>query len=265
MRKFGKTDRPHCTAFGKTSACRTASGEKAPYCPDSAGTDFGCSAPSRKDARIIFAAGMFLLLLELWKQCYLYWIYFGGHYNVWYLPFQLCSLPMYLCPLYALLAHRGKHFSGDLLLKAIAVFLQDFGLLGGIAALLVHEGFTYPGHLLLTLHGYVWHLVLIGLSLYLYRRRLAPLSARGFCLALPVFLSGAVIALVLNILLHPYGDCDMFYLSPYHLSSQPVFRQLDAVVGRPVGMLFYLGAVTSGAFLLHCLYGYLARKSAHRS
>lgn len=172
---------------------------------------------------------------------------------------------MYLCLLYGILARQTASPQRTATLRALAVFLQDFALLGGVAALLVPAGFTYPTHPLLTLHGYVWHLLLIALSLYIHKQRLAPLPVRAFASALPIFLCGAAIAIALNVLLHPFGDCDMFYLSPYHLSSQPVFHTIDGIVGRPIGMLIYLAAVILGAFVLHCLYALQTARHTKRS
>ncbi len=43
----------------------------------------------------------------------------------------------------------------------------------------------------------------------------------------------------------------MFYISPYHASSQPVFRELDLCLGKPLGTALYLLATLAGAGLIH--------------
>lgn len=65
-------------------------------------------------------------------------------YDWWFFPFQLCSLPMYLCLLLPFLKHKSMK-------TAVCTFLQDFNLLGGLAALIVSEGFRGI-HWTLTLH-----------------------------------------------------------------------------------------------------------------
>ena len=80
--------------------------------------------------RILFFCGLFLLLTELYKQCFLYFIIDHGHYDWWFFPFQLCSLPMYLCLLLPAFKPGPKK-------TAVYTFLQDFNLLGGLAALIV--------------------------------------------------------------------------------------------------------------------------------
>ncbi len=41
--------------------------------------------------------GIAFLVLEIVKQIYLFFIVFNKHYDVWYVPFQLCSMPIYMC------------------------------------------------------------------------------------------------------------------------------------------------------------------------
>lgn len=204
----------------------------------------------RKLGRPIFIVSVLLLLLECWKQWYLYHVYFGGGYDVWYLPFQLCSTPMYLGTFYGWLL-RPENAGYGSLRKAILTYLQDFGLLGGIAALIVHDGFTHPDFPLLTLHGYVWHILMVLMALYIAVHHMAAQRIKTFPIVLPLFAIGCILAEILNVIFHPYGDCDMFYISPYHLSSQIVFHELDAVIGRPLGIIIYLMTVVLGAFLIH--------------
>ena len=183
----------------------------------------------------------------------------GGQYNVWYFPFQLCSLPMYLALLYGMLRKRtGRR--AFIIRRALLTFLQDYGFLGGALALIVHEGLMHPGHPLLTAHGFLWHIVMLLTALYIHVTGLSDRSCRGFRRTLPIFGIAAVLAELINLALHRYGDCDMFYITPYHLSSQPVFRSIDAVIGRPVGILLYLGCVVLGAFLVHRVFSLMPRR-----
>ena len=50
--------------------------------------------------KVLFFIGIFLLTSEILKQLLLTFVVNNGHYNLWYFPFQLCSLPMYLLVLY---------------------------------------------------------------------------------------------------------------------------------------------------------------------
>ena len=46
---------------------------------------------------VLFVCGLILAASELYKQGFLYYIVNGRSYDWWYFPFQLCSVPMYLC------------------------------------------------------------------------------------------------------------------------------------------------------------------------
>ena len=48
---------------------------------------------------ILLLTGMLLAMLETFKQIYLYFSSGSSAYDWWYFPFQLCSVPMYLCAL----------------------------------------------------------------------------------------------------------------------------------------------------------------------
>ncbi len=233
--------------------------------------------------RALLIMGSVLLVSEIWKQWYLYAIVFDHHYRVWYFPFQLCSIPMYFCILRFFLnkenrKNKNREAISDRkpggLGNAIDIFLQDFALLGGIAALMVPDGFTHPDHPLLTAHGYMWHVMLIMISLLVHfqvPRETAGSNQDGtvkkfnavflwkeetkkFKKSVKLFFILAAIAEGINVILHPFGDCDMFYISPYHVSSQPVFRNIDAIIGRGWGIFLYLFAVVLGAYIVHLLY-----------
>ena len=210
----------------------------------------------------IFLTGILLLIMEGAKQLFLYFVVFDRSYNVWYFPFQLCSVPMYLCLFYGAASFIKERTDSPRIQRALdssirisALFIQDFGFLGGIMALLVPEGFIWKDYPLLSAHGYLWHIILIALAIYISMRDLAYKKERDFIKTLPLFAALSVIAEILNILLsRSGGDCDMFYISPYHLSSQPVFRDIDRLIGRIPGIFVYLICVAAGAFIIHSLF-----------
>ena len=56
---------------------------------------------------VLWSVGGFLALTEIYKQLF-YYFYIGDHsYQWWIFPFQLCSVPMYLC-LIAPFLKKGK-------------------------------------------------------------------------------------------------------------------------------------------------------------
>ncbi len=205
--------------------------------------------------------GAALLVSELWKQWVLTFRIYDGHYNVWYFPFQLCSLPLYLCPIYGMAPERWR--------ERIDIFLMDFTLMGGIAVFIDQSGMQYslPA---LTMHSYLWHFILIFLGCLSGIRFAA--SGRGeslcdglrhFTRSLPIWAAGVVIATVLNVALWPLGEISMFYISPFEASTQIVFRDIAARFGIVAGNLAYLAVMVIAAALFHlgwCLVRKLRRK-----
>ena len=188
-------------------------------------------------------SALLLALMELYKQAFLYVIEFHGHFDWWYFPFQLCSIPMYIC-LAAPLLHSEKA------LRRAATFLQDFGLLGGIMALAVPPGLMHP-YLTMTLHGFIWHFILLFLGLFCCVTGISGHAGRDYMEILPFFFLCCLIACVINVAAGPTADADMFYISPFHPSSQPVFHEIACTVGIFWGNLLYSVSMIAGGFLMH--------------
>lgn len=201
------------------------------------------NAPESYLRRILFSCGLILALMELYKQAFLYFIEFDGHYDWWYFPFQLCSIPMYLCLAAPLLRSEQA-------LRRAATFLQDFGLLGGIMALAVPPGLMHP-YWTMTLHGFIWHFFLLFLGLFCCMTGAAGHTRRDYLEILPFFFLCCMIACAINIAAGPNADADMFYISPFHPSSQPVFHQIACVFGIFWGNLLYVFAMVLGGLFVH--------------
>jgi len=201
--------------------------------------------PDRTFSRALTGCGLFLAGCELYKQLFLFYIINQGHYDWWYFPFQLCSLPMYLC---LLIPRLPKGW----LKTSLCTFLQDYSILGGVAALIVSEGFSGI-HWTLTAHGYVWHLLLIGISVLIALTGRADVSRKGFLHTLPLFFTFSAIAMFINVAAPGHGQADMFYISPYYPTPQPIFHEIALVLGTWPANLMYLLTIVTGGFLVHQL------------
>ncbi|MCD8124294.1 MAG: YwaF family protein [Lachnospiraceae bacterium] len=199
--------------------------------------------------RFLCFLGVALLVSEIWKQWVLTYRVYDGHYNVWYFPFQLCSLPLYLCPVYGIVPERWR--------ERIDIFLMDFTLMGGIAVFIDQSGMQYslPA---LTAHSYLWHFILIFLGCLSGFRFVVGEGGTlfrdnqcTFTRSLPIWAAGVVIATVLNVALWPLGEISMFYISPFEASTQIVFRDIAARFGITAGNLAYLAVMVIAAALFH--------------
>ena len=136
-------------------------------------------------------------------------------------------------------------------LRRAATFLQDFGLLGGIMALAVPPGLMHP-YWTMTLHGFLWHFILLFLGLLSCMSGIAGRERRDYMDILPFFFLCCLIACVINIAAGPTADADMFYISPFHPSSQPVFaNEIACTAGIFWGNLLYVVSMIAGGLLMH--------------
>ncbi len=198
--------------------------------------------PAKDGDRVLLLCGLALLAGECYKQFFLYFFINHRTYDWWYFPFQLCSVPMYLCLLqYFLPEGKGR--------TAIYTFMRDFNLIGGAAALICPEGFCHI-HWTLTLHGYFWHILLILIGLFLWATGRADDTQAGYARTLPLFAACCCTATAINVLA-PGGSADMFYISPYHPSMQPVIHTLALAIGILPADLIYLSSILLGGWLTH--------------
>lgn len=190
-----------------------------------------------------------MLISEIWKQYCLTYIINNGTYNWWYFPFQLCSIPMYVCLVFPWC--RSSKIRGLLL-----AFLMDFGLLGGIFTFFDTSGMYYR-YFPLTFHSFAWHILLIFLGIRAGLSKESDRSKQGFLRCACLFLACCLIATLINFLFHPYGQINMFYISPYYSMGQVVFRDIARLLGNNEGILIYIASIITGAGILHLLWNRL--------
>ena len=215
---------------------------------------------SEKQNRIfLLIMGIVLLLFELYKQLFYYFVIGGGTYITWIIPFQLCSVPMYLCIICA--CCKNKKFNGWLY-----DFMFSINLFGGFIPLLEPSGLNHP-YVTLTLHAYIWHLSLVFLGLYFFFSKRACTSWKGYFKGLAVFGVTIVIAQIINICTQGKDGCNMFYISPYANSPMAFFSDFNAKNGWVANMFLYLFAICLAgaivyytAFLIRWLYNRQKKK-----
>ena len=200
----------------------------------------------KKHNKVFFCCGLAMLLSEFWKQWCLTYRLGSGQYNWWYFPFQLCSIPMYVCLLLPFLSFGRVR-------RALLTFLMDFGLLAGFFTFFDTSGLHYP-LVLLTVHSYAWHILLILLGLYAGYINAAYVSYLDFLKAAGVYLACCLLATVLNLVCYPLGRINMFYISPHFQMSQKVFQKIALCLGNSAGIAIYICATVTGAWLVHLLW-----------
>ena len=108
--------------------------------------------------------------------------------------------------------------------------MYNYNLLGAVMVFVDPSGLMHP-YWTLTLHGFIWHILLIFIGLLIAFSRMVLPTAKGFWQSTAVFAVGCVIATIINVTSHPYGNADMFYITPYYATTQIVYSQIAAKFG----------------------------------
>lgn len=192
---------------------------------------------------LLISVSVFLMVTELYKQLFYYYHMEDHKYNFGIFPFQLCSVPMYLC-LIAALIKPGKIQNG------MYGFMTTFNLLGGIMAFIEPSGIVHE-HLTLTIHAFLWHLSLIFIGAYLLMSGRYAKTIKDYLGAVATFVSLCALAFTINVSLWNVsgGDINMFFVGPRN-SSLIVFKQISEMFGWYVSTLLYIPTVCLGAYLI---------------
>lgn len=191
---------------------------------------------------IMLSMSLFLIITEVYKNLFYYWVIGDGAYQWWIFPFQLCSVPMYLGLISPLC--KGK------VQQAMYDFLLAFNLMSGFISFLEPSGLTHE-YWTLTLHAFIWHMMLVVMGLYLGFSGRAGRKLSDYKGAAIVFLVTCAIATVINVVTYLCGikDVNMFYISPFDNSPIIVFKDINRICGWYVNAPLYIGCIMLAAFI----------------
>lgn len=209
--------------------------------------------------RVFFGTGLFLALTELFKQ--FFYVAAEGSYRFDLIPFQLCSVPMYLCLVLPWLPRGGR---GACLGRALRVFLATYGLMGGAASMIAPGTMLRP-YVIITVHSFVWHLTLIFLGVLAVLGMRGEWKLREFGGAAAVYFAACAAAFCINLLCldAPGQPVNMFYLGPQP-SGLVICRDIVARYGWVVNLFAYTLTLTLGAGIIWLLWGGILRPGRRR-
>lgn len=200
---------------------------------------------SEKQNRIVmFCCGVFLALIELFKQGFYFYIISDMHITWWIFPFQMCSVPIYLCLIVPFIKK-------DSVRDAMYAFMASFNLMGAFISFLEPSGLLHTRPVL-TAHSLVWHMVLVFIGSYLAVNGRGVKNMKMFLHGCYVFFICCGIAFAINCIFYDVsgGDINMFFIGPA-TSNIAVFRDISAKLGWYVNAPIYMFSVCLGAFLFY--------------
>lgn len=189
---------------------------------------------------VISVFSVILICCEVFKQ--LFWFEFYDYYRFEIFPYQFCSVPIYVA-IAATLIPAGK--ARELCYK----FLAFYGIIGGLAVMLIPSAVLYTYFIPMSIHSMVWHSVLVMMGVYLivsrgYGKTLKELISPS--LLLLCFIAIAIVGNILVYKLHlgtpacqPGDNLSMFYISPYYPTQFPLLGAVQEV-SYPLFLLCYI-------------------------
>lgn len=189
--------------------------------------------------------GVVLAISEIIKILFNNHIINNDKFAWWVFPYQLCSIPMYLCLICPFVKNEKIN-------NWLYEFMFAIGLSTSIATLAEPSG-LHKDYVFLTYHAYIWHLVLVFIGLYLFLSKRAGKNLYGVLKSSAVFAVVSVIGLVLNLTIKEPGF-NALYMSPYVPSKIVVFDQIWLKAGWLVCNILYMIAI----ILLSAIFYYSA-------
>ena len=222
---------------------------------------------SEKQLKIVLLVyGVIAFVLETLKQ--LLWSFnYDSITNIitwdfqWYsFPFQLCTTPIFVCLISAFLK-KGK------VRDSLFAYLGFFTILGSISTIFIPDS-CFTSDILINIHTMWLHYGSFVVSIYLLMNKLIKVEIKSLFKGFIVFLIFVGIAIILNLSVYHSGilngeTFNMFYISPYFISSLPVFDVIQENVPYFLYLFIYIIALFLGGFIIYSIY-YLCNKKHKR-
>ena len=215
---------------------------------------------SEKQLKVVLGVyGIIALILEITKQIMWSFNYdeitkmFTWDYQWYAAPFQLCTTPIFVSVI-CLFMKDSK------LRNFLLSYMSYVTILGGLLTILIPDS-CFTRDTLINIHTMWLHCGSFVVSIYLIMNNAVKINKQSFKGAFTVFLVFVLIAEIMNIGIYNLGilngeTFNMFYISPYFISSLPVFNVIQESVPFIVFLFTYILGVFIGAFVVY----FIARK-----
>lgn len=206
----------------------------------------------RKNKILLLSYAGILIASEILKQGFLFYVLEDGAVAWGEFPFQMCSMPMYLCPL-------AVFTKNDRLRRACYGFMMCFNLLGGLAGVFEPSG-VFHAQVFSTVHAIFWHYSLVFLSFYIIFSHRAGRTKEDYFDIVKLFVGLCFIAFIINTLLGITvgASVNMFFVGPTP-SPIIVFSNIARRFGWTASTVIYIPLTSIAAGVVFRLSGINAK------
>jgi len=198
-----------------------------------------------------------LIASEIFKQLFLFYAVEQQEICWGEFPFQMCSMPMYLCPI-------AVFSKNERLRRAAYGFMMCFNLLGGFAGVFEPSG-VFLTQVPLTVHAIAWHYSLVFLAFYIIFSHRAGSGIKDYFDVVKMFLLLCFTAFVINTLIGITvgAEVNMFFVGP-NPAPIIVFNNIAVKYGWVASTIIYIPVTAAAAGAVFAL-GNLKKKSRAES
>ena len=204
--------------------------------------------------KVLLIYGVVAFVLELLKQIVWSFNYdqitkiVSWDYEWYAFPFQLCTTPIFVSLICGFIK-KGK------LRTALLSYMSFVTILGSIATIIIPDS-CFVSDILVNVHTMWLHCGSLVVSVYLLMCGEVKLNIKNLINGILIFVIFVVLANLLNILVYKSDvlngeSFNMFYISPYFISTLPVFDIIQESVPYPLYLLTYLCVLTTGALIIY--------------
>lgn len=206
--------------------------------------------------RILLIYGIGAFVLELLKQIIWSFNYDSTlgvvtwNYQWYAFPYQLCTTPIFVSIICSFLK---KNKIRDSLLSYMAFVT----ILGSVATAIYPES-CFVRTLLVDIHTMYLHFGSLVVSLYLLISKEVKVNFKSFINGYIVFIMFVISAEIINVVIYNLGilgdeTFNMFYISPYFISSLPIFDIIQKNTPFIIYLLIYLLSIFIGSYLVYII------------
>ncbi|MBE6156308.1 MAG: hypothetical protein E7161_00985 [Firmicutes bacterium] len=198
--------------------------------------------------------GIIAFILELAKQ--LIWAFnydaitgiVTWEYEWYAAPFQLCTTPIYIS-IICLFLKKNKFRD------ALLSYLAYYTILGSLMTIIIPDS-CFTSDILVNIHTMFLHCGSFVVSVYLLFTKEVEVKYSNVIKGLYAFLTFVFIANTLNIVIYNLGilngeSFNMFYISPYFISSLPVYNTVQESIPYFFYLMFYIITIYLGSNIIY--------------